>query len=80
MGTVLALLGISGTAAGLATNVVLLVRLLRGQADVQVKVNGHLGWYIDRIEQLHEELAAWGITPAPPATPPPTGGGDTIAA
>lgn len=79
MGVLLVVLGAAGTLAGLATNVVLLLRVLRGQADVQVKVNGHLAWYVERTEQLHNELTAWGI-PAPPVTSEaPSAPGDSIA-
>lgn len=79
MAIVIAVFTAAGGLVSLLVNLALLLRILRGQADVQVKVNGHLAWYVERTEQLHDELAAHGITPPAPASPPGSVPGDTIA-
>lgn len=79
MAIVIAVLTAAGGVVSLLVNVALLLRVLRGQADVQVKVDGHLAWYVQRTEQLHDELATWGIQPPPAPAPAPSAPGDTIA-
>lgn len=74
----LAVIGIASAIVGLAGNAVLLYKLLKGQDAINVKVNGHLGWYIDRTEQLHAELTHWGIDAPPAPTEAPEAPGGTL--
>jgi hypothetical protein len=67
-----------GVALTLATNVVGFARAKRGQDQIKVSVNGKLGWYIARSEQLVEALHRHGVTPPAPETPVPGPPADTI--